>query len=162
MRSELAHHCQEPRASLCCAASNQPEEEAHALQAVQALLDGVGGRARARDHIVRHRSRANQRDPVSAPFRNSVDRASRRRPAPAAPPPHPPGHSLPEPAANPPRQNRAYSNMKTALRFVSPLYGVLAGLLVLFSGLSAKMRDIAHRAGSSRWLRILVYFGLYT
>src|SRR5262249_4713882 len=59
-------------------------------------------------------------------------------------------------------QTRAYSNMKTALRFASPLYGVLAGLLVLFSGLSAKMRDIAHRAGSSRWLRILVYFGLYT
>jgi Zn-dependent protease with chaperone function len=59
-------------------------------------------------------------------------------------------------------ENRSYSNIKTILRFTSPIYGILVGLIILFSGLSAKMRDIAHNMGKRRYVRVLVYFVLYT
>jgi Zn-dependent protease with chaperone function len=82
--------------------------------------------------------------------------------------------AAPEAAANPPRdylaemranftpENRAYSNLKIVLAFLAPVYDVLVSLLVLFSGLSAAMRDIAHSMGRRRWVRILVYLLLYT
>jgi Zn-dependent protease with chaperone function len=60
------------------------------------------------------------------------------------------------------KENRSYSNIKTILRFVSPLYGILVGVLILFSGLSAKLRDIAHNMGKRRYVRVLVFFVLYT
>ena len=78
------------------------------------------------------------------------------------------------PVATPPRdywgelranftpENRTYSDIKTVLRFIGPLYGTLAGLLVLFSGLSANLRDVAHGMGRSRWVRVVVYLALFT
>jgi Zn-dependent protease with chaperone function len=59
-------------------------------------------------------------------------------------------------------QSKSYSDLKTVLRFISPLYGILVGLLILFSGLSAKMRDIAYAMGKRNYVRVLVYFTLYS
>jgi len=59
-------------------------------------------------------------------------------------------------------QNRVYAGLKVALRFIEPLYLVLAGLLVLFSGLASKLRDIAHNLGRRRWVRVLVFLTLYS
>jgi len=59
-------------------------------------------------------------------------------------------------------QNKAYSDLKTVLRFITPIYGILIGLLILFSGLSARIRDIAHSMGKHRYVRVLVYFVLYS
>ncbi|MFN8588712.1 MAG: M48 family metallopeptidase [Candidatus Eisenbacteria bacterium] len=58
-------------------------------------------------------------------------------------------------------ENRAYSHTRVFLRLVGPLYGILAGLFVMFSGLSARFRDIAHGLGHRRYVRVLVYFSLY-
>ncbi len=69
---------------------------------------------------------------------------------------------LAEMRANFTPENRAYSDLKLALRFLDPVYSILAGLLVLFSGLSARLRDIAHVMGRSRWVRLIVYLALYT
>ena len=76
--------------------------------------------------------------------------------------PAPPRDYIAEIRANFSPENHRYSDLKTVLQFIGPLYGVLAGLLVLFSGLSARMRDIAHGLGSSRWVRVLVYLVFYT
>jgi Zn-dependent protease with chaperone function len=59
-------------------------------------------------------------------------------------------------------ENRAYASKRITLAFLEPIYGLLAALVILFSGLSARMRDIAHRAGSARYVRVLVYFILYS
>jgi STE24 endopeptidase len=69
---------------------------------------------------------------------------------------------LDEMRANFTAENRAYSGLKVAMRFLDPLYAILVGLLVLFSGLSASLRDVAHTMGRRLWVRILVYLGLYT
>lgn len=69
---------------------------------------------------------------------------------------------LAEMRANFTPENRAYSALKVALAFLDPLYAVLVGLLVLFSGLSAQLRDVAHAMGRRRWVRVLVYLALYT
>jgi Zn-dependent protease with chaperone function len=58
-------------------------------------------------------------------------------------------------------ESKAYSDLKTVLKFVGPIYGILIGLLILFSGLSAKMRDIANSMGKHTYVRVLVYFALY-
>ncbi len=58
-------------------------------------------------------------------------------------------------------QNRAYARLKTILRFVSPLYGLMIGALILFSGLAAGMRDVAHALGHRRYVRVLVFLILY-
>ena len=60
----------------------------------------------------------------------------------AAPPPMP--DRIAEVRANYTPENRAYARTQHALAFLEPFYGLLAGLIVLFSGLSARMRDIAH------------------
>ncbi len=57
--------------------------------------------------------------------------------------------------------NRAYSSARVVVLLAGPLYGVLCGLLLLFSGLSARFRDIAHGLGHRRYVRVLVYFTLY-
>jgi STE24 endopeptidase len=59
-------------------------------------------------------------------------------------------------------RNRAYSTTRAVLGFVDPLYGILVALLLLFSGLSAGLRDLAHRAGRNGYVRALVYFALYS
>jgi len=78
--------------------------------------------------------------------------------------------TLPPPAADPLEQaratfsaeNRQYQSMRVWLRLLGPLYGVLAGLFLLFTGLSARFRDIAHAMGERRYARVLVYFILYS
>jgi STE24 endopeptidase len=58
--------------------------------------------------------------------------------------------------------DRAYWGIKTALRLIEPLASVLISLLILFSGLAAKIRDVAINLGRSRWVQLLVVLTLYT
>ena len=85
-----------------------------------------------------------------------------------------PMHTGPAPGAAPPRdyvaevrsnftpESRAYSVAHTALEFVAPFYSVLVALILLASGLSAKMRDVAHDVARGRYPRVLVYFALFS
>ncbi len=57
--------------------------------------------------------------------------------------------------------NRDYANTRAALGFIDPLYALLVALFLLFSGLSARMRDLAHRVGSRAYARTLVYLALF-
>src|SRR5262245_30174757 len=59
-------------------------------------------------------------------------------------------------------ENRAYWGTRVALAFLSPLAAMLIGLLVLFSGLAAKLRDIGTVLGRVRWVQLLVVLTLYT
>jgi Zn-dependent protease with chaperone function len=59
-------------------------------------------------------------------------------------------------------ENRAYATKRVALAFLEPIYGLLAALAILFSGFSARMRDIAHRISGARYVRMLIYFILYS
>jgi len=58
-------------------------------------------------------------------------------------------------------QNRDYATAQTALGFLGPLYGILLGLFVLFSGLAAWMRDIARNLSRRSYVQTLVYLALY-
>ncbi len=58
-------------------------------------------------------------------------------------------------------ENRAYQGLRVWLRIAGPIYGVLVSLLLLFTGLSARFRDIAHAMGRRGYVRVLVYFTLY-
>jgi Zn-dependent protease with chaperone function len=79
----------------------------------------------------------------------------------AALPPAPPDY-VAEVRARFTPENRTYQRTQTALAFLEPFYGLLAGIVVLFSGLSARMRDIAHALGTRRYVRVLVYLALYS
>jgi len=57
--------------------------------------------------------------------------------------------------------NRTYNSIRILLRLIGPLYGILAGLLLMFTGVSARFRDIANGLGHRRYVRVLVYFALY-
>lgn len=57
--------------------------------------------------------------------------------------------------------SRAYQDRRLAVRFLDPAWTILAALLVLFSGLSARFRDLAERANRRLYVRMLVYFALY-
>jgi STE24 endopeptidase len=59
-------------------------------------------------------------------------------------------------------QNRNYQTIRVWLELLEPFYGILIGLLILFSGLAARMRDVAHAMGRHRYVRVLVFFILYT
>ena len=59
-------------------------------------------------------------------------------------------------------QTRAYSASRTALAFVDPLYTLVVALIMLFSGLSAKLRDIACDLAQRRYVRVMVYFVLFS
>ena len=59
-------------------------------------------------------------------------------------------------------ENRAYSGTRTVLAFFSPLYDLLIALVILFSGLSAALRNIAHGLGQRLYVRVLVFLALYT
>jgi Zn-dependent protease with chaperone function len=69
---------------------------------------------------------------------------------------------LAEVRANFTPENRAYAARRTMLGFLEPLWAIAVGLVILFSGFSARMRDIAHGFGHRRYVRILVFFTLYT
>ena len=59
-------------------------------------------------------------------------------------------------------ENRAYSQIRTVLAFVAPLYDVIIAMVILFSGLAAAMRSIAHNLGRRLYVRVLAFFILYT
>lgn len=58
-------------------------------------------------------------------------------------------------------RSRAYAGVRAVLTFVEPLYGIAVAALLLFSGLSARMRDVAHAMGRARYVRVLVYLAEY-
>ncbi len=76
--------------------------------------------------------------------------------------PAPPRDYLAEVRANFTPENRAYAARRTMLGFLEPLWAIAVGLVILFSGLSARMRDIAYSIGHRRYVQILVFFTLYT
>ena len=82
-------------------------------------------------------------------------------PAPA-PAPAPARDYIAEVRANFTPENRAYSSTRSVLGFVDPLYTIVVALILLFSGLSAKLRDIACDLAKRRYVRVLVYFMLYS
>ena len=59
-------------------------------------------------------------------------------------------------------ENRRYSRIRTLLGFLSPFYAIATSMILLFTGLSARMRDVAHRLFRHRYGRMLVYFTLFT
>ncbi len=59
-------------------------------------------------------------------------------------------------------ENRRYSNLRSALGFAGVGWDVALGLFLLFSGLSARFRDAAYRRSGNRYMRMLVYFALFT
>ena len=58
-------------------------------------------------------------------------------------------------------ENRAYSSARTRLAFVEPFYEIAVVLLVLFTGIAARIRDLAHRVSPRRYVRALVYVAVY-
>jgi Zn-dependent protease with chaperone function len=73
----------------------------------------------------------------------------------------PPGDYVAEVRANFTPQNRAYATTRAALGFLEPLYGILLGFFILFSGLSAWMRDLARSLSRRSYVQVLVYLTLY-
>ncbi len=59
-------------------------------------------------------------------------------------------------------ENRAYSGTRTVLAIFSPLYDLIIVLVILFSGLAAALRNIAHGLGRRLYVRVLVFLALYT
>ena len=59
-------------------------------------------------------------------------------------------------------ENRAYQRIRVALALVSPFVTIAAGLGLLFTGLAQRFRDLAHALARGRWLRMLIFFSLYT
>jgi Zn-dependent protease with chaperone function len=58
-------------------------------------------------------------------------------------------------------ENRAYATTRAVLGFVEPLWTILIGLFLLFSGFSAALRDAACRARRSPYARVLIYVLLF-
>ncbi len=58
-------------------------------------------------------------------------------------------------------ENREYQRLRITFYLVSPLLGVLAGVLLLYTGLSQRFRDLALARAKRRWGRVLVFFTLY-
>ena len=73
----------------------------------------------------------------------------------------PPRDYVAEVRANFTPENRAYSTTRATLGFIEPLYGILMGLFILFSGFSARMRDVARRLSGRSYVQVLVYLALY-
>lgn len=69
---------------------------------------------------------------------------------------------LAEVRANFTPENRAYANTKVVLAFVEPLLAVLILGVFLFSGFSARLRDVARQLGHRRYVQVLVYFTLFS
>jgi len=59
-------------------------------------------------------------------------------------------------------ENRAYSNRRVAIALIDSLYAIAVGMLILFSGLSARMRDVAEALGKRRYVHVLVFLTLYS
>ena len=76
--------------------------------------------------------------------------------------PPPPRDYLAEVRANFTAENRAYTGIKVLLACVEPLFVILMMLVLLFSGASARLRDIARHLGHRRYVQVLVYFTLFS
>ena len=59
-------------------------------------------------------------------------------------------------------ENRAYARRRAWLALIDPFYTIGVGLLLLFGGFAAKIRDIAEAMGSKRYVRVLVFLTLYS
>ena len=59
-------------------------------------------------------------------------------------------------------ESRACQRIRVGLNLVSPLLGVGAGLLLLFTGAAQRFRDIARARAAGHWGRVLVFFTLYS
>jgi len=109
------------------------------------------------------RARANPADPTTrapgAAALDSVASDSATAIAGAAAPQH---DYMAEVRANFTPENRRYWMTRTVLDLVSPFYGIAIGLYLLFSGLSARIRDLAHRRAGNRYARMLIYFTIYS
>ena len=57
-------------------------------------------------------------------------------------------------------ENQAYQRQRVALAIVSPLVGIAVGLLLLFTGVAQRLRDVANGRAHGRWARVLVFFTL--
>jgi Zn-dependent protease with chaperone function len=57
-------------------------------------------------------------------------------------------------------ENRAYATRRNWLALIDPLYTIGVGLLLLFGGIAARIRDIAEAMGSKRYVRVLVFLTL--
>jgi len=56
---------------------------------------------------------------------------------------------------------RRYARTRQALAFVDPFYALLVAAIILFTGLSARMRNVATSVGTFRYVHTLLYFVLY-
>ncbi|HTM57640.1 MAG TPA: M48 family metallopeptidase [Candidatus Udaeobacter sp.] len=59
-------------------------------------------------------------------------------------------------------ENRDYADRRAALELIEPLYAIAVSLLLLFTGLAAKIRDIAEALGRHRYVHVLVYLAVYS
>ena len=59
-------------------------------------------------------------------------------------------------------ENRAYANRRAALALIDSFYAIAVGLILLFSGLAARMRDLAEGLGKRRYVHVLVFLTLYS
>jgi Zn-dependent protease with chaperone function len=59
-------------------------------------------------------------------------------------------------------EDRAYRNIRTPLTVLEPFFAIAVGLLILFTGLAARMRDIAQRVTRFRYVHVFVFVVLYT
>ena len=149
-----------------------------ALLVAVALLALAGGSARPRDACARVMMRADSvsadslRPPGPSYARTGVMMradsvsADSLRPAETnlmlgAPAPAPPRDYLAEVRADYTPLNRSYHETRIVLMLLGPLYGAIITLLLLFTGLSARFRDIAHAASQRFYVRMLVYFSLF-
>ena len=57
--------------------------------------------------------------------------------------------------------SRAYQDTRVVVLLLGPLFGALVLLALLFTGVSARYRDIAHALGHRLYVRVLVYFVLF-
>ena len=56
--------------------------------------------------------------------------------------------------------NQRYAHVRQALALIDPCWDIAAALLLLFSGLSARIRDLATRRFRSRYMRVLVFIAV--
>jgi Zn-dependent protease with chaperone function len=59
-------------------------------------------------------------------------------------------------------ENRAYQRSRVVFELVSPLLAVAVGLLLLFTGVAQRFRDLAEARARGRWARLFVFFTLYS
>ena len=59
-------------------------------------------------------------------------------------------------------ENKRYSTTRVMLGWIVTLYGIVVSLILLFTRVSARIRDFAYARSKGRYGRALIYFVLYT